>query len=592
MSGQFNGASGNGFGRPMFDPNGQDSFGYGGYLPANTEPGGFNAMSFGQNPDPYGASLETSYPEFAPAIDPFGAANAANAVNPPGGMALSGGDKAPYRGSSATSSRGQSPDNRPSDSEVAPDSPPKDPALQYAEWLAQLEDLPLEFFDDLFDRPEVKMLLAETCYRPEIPDEDEPAVPRAIQLANAIEAAKIKKKSKKAGKTSNDADEDEDNEGDDEAGLPTQAEETGERREIRIDDVPPPIYPAYSNYFRSGSEARTHRRSVRVPPKVADDLAKVKRVGRQYWVKRIYEAMIDTSAMVDGPGSIHRKRFTTTKAFEPQDLEAAAHHIFDAAIAVHERGWNRPKVYHKNVKRGKLADVSAGSVEKRLMRICIKLKQSKAVVDDALRGGLTLHLLCDNPEARGSTKVSNNIGNLIKGLRIQGLPEEIAALEEFERKKERRMDLRRRKREALKRQKEQARQQKQQGATSTIAGSGTSNTNTTSASRKGKGRATAAEIAQQEEPQTQGRDQDGQAEDGQAQAGPATQGGDQDDIVDMDIDALEETEEEALVTLLSRIYDRLKNEQKEKREKGRGEKALQTGPLTEGLAEAKTEAQE
>lgn len=105
--------------------------------------------------------------------------------------------------------------------------------------------------------------------------------------------------------------------------------------------------------------------------------------------------------------------------FEVADLEATAHHIFDAALAVHERGWNRPRIYHKKVVRGKLTDVSEKSVETRLARLCICLKRNKATVDDAIRGGVTLALLCDNPEARCFTKASNNTGNKKRGEKLK-----------------------------------------------------------------------------------------------------------------------------------------------------------------------------
>jgi hypothetical protein len=138
-----------------------------------------------------------------------------------------------------------------------------------------------------------------------------------------------------------------------------------------------------------------------------------------YWVRRIYEAMIDISDMTDGESSIHRVRFADDTTFDPLDLEAAAHHVVDSALAVHERGWNRPLVYHKRVVRGKLTDVSEKCLERRLARICLCLKHKKATVDDALRGGVTLALLCDNPEARGFTKVSNNTGNKKRGERLR-----------------------------------------------------------------------------------------------------------------------------------------------------------------------------
>jgi hypothetical protein len=76
-------------------------------------------------------------------------------------------------------------------------------------------------------------------------------------------------------------------------------------------------------------------------------------------------------------------------------------------------------VYHKKVVRGKLTDVSENSLERRLARICLCLRQKKATVDDAMRGGVTLALLCDNPEARGFTKLSNNAGNAKRGERLR-----------------------------------------------------------------------------------------------------------------------------------------------------------------------------
>lgn len=125
------------------------------------------------------------------------------------------------------------------------------------------------------------------------------------------------------------------------------------------------------------------------------------------------------SEISDGTSSIHRLRFTNGQTFDQIDLEATAHHVFDEALAVHERGWARPIIYHKKVVRGKLADVSENSLETRLARICLCLKQKKAAVDDAMRGGVTLALLCDNPEARGFTKLSNNTGNKKRGERLR-----------------------------------------------------------------------------------------------------------------------------------------------------------------------------
>ncbi|KAF1913555.1 hypothetical protein BDU57DRAFT_540965 [Ampelomyces quisqualis] len=186
---------------------------------------------------------------------------------------------------------------------------------------------------------------------------------------------------------------------------------------------PTPSYPLYSAKFRTTEQARRYRKRSRVAPKdQAPDLHRVRKYGRHYWVQELYNAMIDVSQISDGASSIHRTRFTTLnpdKKFDALDLEATAHHIFDMALSVHERGWTRPKIYHKKAVRGKLVDVSEKSIEARLSQICDCLRQKKAVVDDAVRGGVTLALLCDNPEARSFTKNSNNAGNKKRGERLK-----------------------------------------------------------------------------------------------------------------------------------------------------------------------------
>ncbi|KAG9187819.1 hypothetical protein G6011_05690 [Alternaria panax] len=187
---------------------------------------------------------------------------------------------------------------------------------------------------------------------------------------------------------------------------------------------PRPLYPAYTGRFQSGPAARAYRKRNRIAPKShASDVERVKRHGRMYWVRRIYESMIDISNVSDSANSIHRTRFMVEQAFNPLDLEATAHHVFDEALAVHERGWVRPVIYHKKVVRGKLTDVSEKCLERRLARICLCLQQKKATVDDAVRGGVTLALLCDNPEARGFTKLSNNAGNAKRGERLRAAKE-------------------------------------------------------------------------------------------------------------------------------------------------------------------------
>ncbi|CAA9965631.1 hypothetical protein PTMSG1_08990 [Pyrenophora teres f. maculata] len=184
-------------------------------------------------------------------------------------------------------------------------------------------------------------------------------------------------------------------------------------------NAPPPLYPAYTGRFQTREAARTYRQRSRLPPKLAPDFERVKRYGRQYWVRRIYEAMIDRSNICDKENSINRQRFDQVPGFEPLDLEAVAHHVFDSALAVHERGFSRPKVYHKRVVRGKLVDVSEHCIERRLSRICYCLSYCKAIVDDVIHGGVPLALLCDNPEARLASKVSNNTGNSKRSKRLK-----------------------------------------------------------------------------------------------------------------------------------------------------------------------------
>lgn len=178
--------------------------------------------------------------------------------------------------------------------------------------------------------------------------------------------------------------------------------------------------PITTSRFRNADEAAAHRRRARLAPKNrAADVARVKAFGRDYWVCRLFNAMINSADITDGEASIHRARFTTKAAFDAVDLEAAAHAVFDEAIAVHERGWNRPKVYHKRAVRGKLVDTTQTSVELRLSRICVVLQQTKSAVDDAVRGGVTMALLCDNPEARNFTKRANDLGNAKRGERLR-----------------------------------------------------------------------------------------------------------------------------------------------------------------------------
>ncbi len=210
-------------------------------------------------------------------------------------------------------------------------------------------------------------------------------------------------------------------------------------------NAPQSDYPSYTGHFKTAAEAKTHRKRSRLPANAnAPDIQHVKRFGREfhftrtryrtvqltsisgkYWVHRLYNAMIDISNVGDKVGSIKSKRMATKKddgettTFDPMDLEAAAHHVFDLAIAAHEGGWSRPLIYHKPAVRGKQFDLSKRSLEKRLAMICFCLKYNKAMVDDAVRGGISLWLLCDNPVSRWHSKMANNRGNGEKAKRLK-----------------------------------------------------------------------------------------------------------------------------------------------------------------------------
>jgi hypothetical protein len=127
--------------------------------------------------------------------------------------------------------------------------------------------------------------------------------------------------------------------------------------------------------------------------------------------------MIDCRKVIDTEKSTNRTRLETL-FWDPLDLEAAAHNIFDGAVNVHARGFIHPAIYHKRTVRGKLIDTTLSSVEMRMSKICNLLRTSKAVVDDCMRGGITLALVVDNPTAREATKVSNNAGNTKRGTKL------------------------------------------------------------------------------------------------------------------------------------------------------------------------------
>lgn len=181
--------------------------------------------------------------------------------------------------------------------------------------------------------------------------------------------------------------------------------------------VPSKFYPAYRAVFADSATARAHRRLPKHKSRPASDINDALR-RRDFWVKRIYESMVDVSVASDGKTSWQYKRFGTQSAYDPDDLEAAAHNVFDRALAVHRTGWTRPLIYQKVAVRGKRQDKGGESVLHRLEAICAVLQQSKAAVDEAIQGGLKLARLCYNPYERKVGKKGNQSANINKASQI------------------------------------------------------------------------------------------------------------------------------------------------------------------------------
>ena len=177
-------------------------------------------------------------------------------------------------------------------------------------------------------------------------------------------------------------------------------------------------YGPYRYRFKSSEEARAHRKATRHPAKIARDIDRVENYGRYYWTKRIYEAIINVDLIFDNRASVIATNISKTHHFKEDDLEATAHHIFDACIKVHRRGWCGYDYNRKDFKRGKLRDVFGGSIEARLERICGILKHSKAIANDCITGGDVLQQTVYNPIYRASTKTANNKGNLDRAGRL------------------------------------------------------------------------------------------------------------------------------------------------------------------------------
>ncbi|KAF2021721.1 hypothetical protein BU24DRAFT_446676 [Aaosphaeria arxii CBS 175.79] len=138
---------------------------------------------------------------------------------------------------------------------------------------------------------------------------------------------------------------------------------------------------------------------------------------RDNWVADIYTAMISTDKATDGPTSCYLRRIKTM-SISPADLEAAAHHVFDTAITVHEKGWCRPLMYHSEA-RGQLRFRCMNNILDRLIAICECLAHSKAAVNDAIQGGVPLHRLVNNPRERMKTKQWKNRSNALRKRQLE-----------------------------------------------------------------------------------------------------------------------------------------------------------------------------
>jgi hypothetical protein len=193
------------------------------------------------------------------------------------------------------------------------------------------------------------------------------------------------------------------------------------------------LYAPYSSLFKDSAAAKAHRRKSKHQARTASDIDDARR-NRDNWVKRIYESMVDVSVAIDGRSSWQYKRFGTQPAYEAEDLEAAAHNVFDRALSVHLTGWTRPLIYQKVAVRGKRQDKGAESVLHRLEAICAVLQQSKAAVDEAVQGGLKLAKLCYNPYERKVGKKGNKSANINKASQIAAGKAALAAKKAAEQK--------------------------------------------------------------------------------------------------------------------------------------------------------------
>jgi hypothetical protein len=299
-----------------------------------------------------------------------------------------------------------------------------------------------EFLDMLAQHPKIADILAQYCYEPTVqPETISTILPNVGTALNKdpelldwyqvpLRKGEDNLPTLGEGDEGEEGEEDEDPNDDDEEEEEEEGEEQQEgtntkgkgKGKAKGDSkyLPRKVqYAPYRYMFKSAEEARAYRKKVRHPAKIARDIDRVEEYGRYYWTKRIYEAMINVDLIFDNKGSTIATNFSKLHHFKEEDLEATAHHIFDACISIHRRGWHGYDYNRKNYKRGKLMDIFPGSIEGRLERICGLLKHSKAIANDCILGGDLLLQTVDNPIHRASTKTANNKGNIDRAWRLR-----------------------------------------------------------------------------------------------------------------------------------------------------------------------------
>jgi hypothetical protein len=304
----------------------------------------------------------------------------------------------------------------------------------------ELASMGHEFLDMIAKNPRIADILAQYCYEPAVqPETIETILPNVGTALNKcpelldwyqvpLRKGEDNLPTLGEGEEGDEAEEGEDPNDDEEEEQEEQEQQEGSntkgkgKGKAKGDSkyLPRKVqYAPYRYLFKSAEEARAFRKKVRHPAKIARDIDRVEEYGRYYWTKRIYEAMINVDLIFDNKGSTIATNFSKIHHFNEEDLEATAHHIFDACISIHRRGWHGYDYNRKNYKRGKLMDIFPETIEGRLERICGLLKHSKAIANDCVAGGDLLLQTVDNPIHRASTKTANNKGNIDRAWRLR-----------------------------------------------------------------------------------------------------------------------------------------------------------------------------